>query len=199
MMGALSDLPVGFGNPADDAQATFRAALRALSHPGEVVECPAPVPVVQGLMPATVALLLALTDHETPVWWACAEPARWLQFHTGAPAAARSEDATFGVVAQALPVPDLARLNAGSDESPERSATLLIELPSLVGGAAAEWSGPGLREPVLMHLPGLPPAFWAQWQHNRAGFPSGVDVFFISRCHIVGLPRTTRAQTVEGR
>ena len=198
MMGALHELALGFADPVSDAQRTFRAALRALSRPGEVVECAAPVPAVAGLMPATVALLLALTDHETPVWWGCSGPVQWLRFHTGAPAAARPVDAHFAVVACTLAVPELTLLNAGTDESPANSTTLLIELPSLAGGAATLWSGPGLREPRAMHLPGLPEGFWAQWQDNHTRFPSGVDVFFTSRRHIVGLPRTTSVQATEG-
>ncbi len=197
-MGDMRDLPVGFADPVDDAQTAFRAALRALSRPGERVECLVSVPNVPGLMPATAALLLALTDHETPVWWARDRPAPWLQFHTGAPAVTRPEVAAFAVVTQDFAAPDLTRLNAGTDDAPERSATLVFELPTFEGGAATEWSGPGLREPKPMHLAGLPAGFWAQWQHNHAGFPSGVDVFFVCGRLLVGLPRTTRVQIREG-
>ena len=199
MMSRLNDLPMGFGDPVADSQSAFRAALRALSHPGETVECVAPAPAVAGLMPATVALLLALTDHETPVWWACGHPAPWLRFHTGAPAAQSANAAHFAVVAHALPPPELALLNAGTDESPERSTTLLLELPSLTGGRSALWSGPGLREPLAVSLAGLPPTFWSQWRDMHAMFPRGVDVLFIQGRHIVGLPRTTRVQAMEER
>ena len=194
MMGSLTDLPRGFGDRVADAQLAFRAALRALSHPGEVVECLAAAPAVAGLMPATMALLLALTDQETPVWWARDTQARWLRFHTGALAAARVEDAHFAVVPFSEPLPDLALFNAGSDESPERSTTLLLELPSLADGPDAVCSGPGLREPRTVHLAGLPERFWAQWRDNHARFPSGIDVFFICGRHIVGLPRTSFVQ-----
>lgn len=197
MMADLHDLPLGFADPVDDAQSAFRAALRALSHPGEVVECGVAAAPVAALMPASAALLLALTDYQTPVWWAHAGPAQWLRFHTGAPVAAGLGEASFAVVACGLAVPDFARLSAGTDETPERSATLLIELPSLEGGAAVEWSGPGLREPRVLRPAGLPAGFWAQWQVNHAGFPRGVDVFFICGRHLVGLPRTTRVQSTE--
>ena len=212
-MGGLHDLPLGFVDPVADSQSTFRAVLRALSRPGEPVECAASAPAVPGLMPATVALLLTLTDHETPTWWADGAPAHWLRFHTGAPVAARPMDAQFAVFRHASAaqanaghtraLPRLDEMSLGTDESPERSTTLLIELPSLAGGAAAEWSGPGLREPGRVHLAGLPEGFWAQWHDNQARFPSGVDVVFVSGRHIVGLPRTTRVRTgqisTEGR
>jgi alpha-D-ribose 1-methylphosphonate 5-triphosphate synthase subunit PhnH len=188
---ALQRLPLGFGNAAADAQASFRAALRALSMPGLPVSCAALPPAVPGLMPATVALLLALTDHETPVWWADPEPAPWLRFHTGAPRAEVPAEAQFAVCALGRAWPALADFSPGSDAAPERSATLLVELPAWHGGLPGRWSGPGLREPLMLALAGLPAGFWPQWQDNHARFPSGVDVFFACGEQLIGLPRTT--------
>jgi alpha-D-ribose 1-methylphosphonate 5-triphosphate synthase subunit PhnH len=193
---ALAELPLGFADPVADAQAVFRAALRALSHPGEVVECGAIGAPVEGLMPATAALLLALTDTETRVWWAAPGPVGWLRFHTGAPPAARAQDAPFAVFGLGQTLPPLGALDAGSDESPERSTTLLIELPSFEGGVRTEWFGPGLREPRQVALAGLPEPFWADWLDNHAAFPSGVDVFFVCGRSIVGLPRTTHVRVL---
>jgi len=218
-MSSLHNLPMGFRNPVADSQASFRAALRAMSRPGEAVACEACVPEVPGLMPATVALLLALTDHETPVWWTNPAPSRWLQFHTGAATATTAANARFAVAsgladarqlgARQAPVettlaPTLwGLLDAGTDESPERSATLFMELPSLAGGTATEWSGPGLRHPSPVHLAGLPEGFWGLWQDNHARFPRGVDVLFVCGRQILGLPRTTLVRigqnTMEAR
>jgi alpha-D-ribose 1-methylphosphonate 5-triphosphate synthase subunit PhnH len=193
MTGDLHGLALGFADPTTGAQAAFRCALQALSRPGEAVACAAPAPRVPGLMPATAALLLALTDHETPVWWGAPEPSRWLRFHTGAPPAASEADASFAVFALGVPVPALAGLRQGGDASPERSATLLIELPSFHGGPPVRWTGPGLRETRAMRLEGLPARFWTQWRDNHARFPSGVDVLFVCADEVVGLPRTTAA------
>jgi alpha-D-ribose 1-methylphosphonate 5-triphosphate synthase subunit PhnH len=204
-MGDVRDVPLGFADPVDDAQIAFRAALRALSRPGEVVECKALVPTRRCRRSGASgpARRGPAPRPRTPLRpasppWARIEPARWLQFHTGAPTVARPDEAVFAVVAQDLVVPDLTRLNAGTDESPERSATLVFELPSFDGGGGTEWSGPGLREPKVMHLAGVSHAFWEQWQHNHAGFPSGVDVFFVCGQQLVGLPRTTSVQSREG-
>lgn len=212
-MSGLHDLPMGFRNPVADSQASFRAALRAMSHPGEAVACEACVPEMPGLMPATVALLLALTDHETPVWWTDPTPSRWLLFHTGATTATVAANARFAVasgftdarrldarpakVDATLPVALWNLLDAGTDDSPERSATLFMELPSLSGGTATEWSGPGLRQPRAMQLAGLPEGFWERWQDNHARFPRGVDVLFVSGRQILGLPRSTRVRIVQ--
>ena len=192
-MDTMSDLPLGLRDPVHDAQAAFRAALRALSRPGEPVSYPISGPPVAGLMPATAALLLALTDHETPVWWNHDGPLRWLRFHTGAPAVTEPGQALFGVVRAGGAAALLTQFNPGTDAQPERSATVLIELPALCGGSAVQWSGPGLREPVVRRLAGLPAGFWRQWSNNHGLFPGGVDVLFTCGHDIVGLPRTTRA------
>ena len=103
-----------------------------------------------------------------------------------------------GLANLTLDVPDLSSLNAGTNQAPERSTTLLMQLPSLTGGAATEWSGPGLRTPRVVQLAGLPASFWAQWQDNHGAFPSGVDVFFAHGSQLLGLPRTTMVQPTSG-
>ena len=45
---------------------------------------------------------------------------------------------------------------------------------------------------------GLPQNFWAQWQANHALFPQGVDIIFCCSDRAVGLPRSTRVQTLKG-
>jgi alpha-D-ribose 1-methylphosphonate 5-triphosphate synthase subunit PhnH len=187
----LSQLPLGFADAAADAQASFRAALQALSMPGLPVPCGVAAPTVPGLMPATVALLLALMDHETPVWWAAPGAAPWLQFHTGAPQAASPAQAHFAVCQLGASWPALEAFCPGTDASPERSTTLLVELASWQGGTPQRCHGPGFREPRSLCLSGLPPGFWVQWQDNHARFPSGVDVIFICGDQLMGLPRTT--------
>ncbi|MBI5256818.1 MAG: phosphonate C-P lyase system protein PhnH [Burkholderiales bacterium] len=188
---APQPLPQGFAHPATEAQATFRALLQAVSMPGQPVACPVQAPVVPGLMPATAAVLLALTDHETPVWWAAPQPAAWLRFHTGAPVVADAAAAAFAVCALGQGLPALTAFAAGTDLSPERSGTLLIELPAFTGGPALCATGPGLRVPRTLALPGLPPDFCAQWQHNHARFPSGVDLVLLCGNQLMGLPRST--------
>jgi alpha-D-ribose 1-methylphosphonate 5-triphosphate synthase subunit PhnH len=191
--GIAHDLPTGFPEPVADAQRTFRYVLHALAHPGTAVVCGAATPTVPGTMPATAALLLALTDHETPVWGASPAAAAWLRFHTGAPAAADPGDAAFAVLRAGSDMPRLAAFEAGGDLSPERSATLLIELPGLSEGPPMRWYGPGIQTPRTMRLAGLPDGFWRDWRENHARFPSGVDVLFICADRVVGLPRTIAA------
>jgi alpha-D-ribose 1-methylphosphonate 5-triphosphate synthase subunit PhnH len=126
------------------------------------------------------------------------EAADWLRFHTGASVAAAPADATFAVVGDIAALPPLDVFAAGSVESPEHAATLLIEIPSLSEGPAVEWHGPGIRELQTVRVAGLPASFWTQWQANHAAFPQGVDIVFTCADAVLGLPRTTRVRRLEG-
>lgn len=192
-------ISVGFADPVHDAQRAFRGALEALSRPGQPLSIGLPVPVL-ALGPAMAHLLLALTDHDTPVWWqrpdACA--ADWLRFHTGAPLARDCASAVFAVLGTAAVWPALDAFAQGVMTSPEMSATLLVEVPALDSGPALEWSGPGIREKQIVRIAGLTNNFWMQWQANQASFPLGVDIIFTCADAALGLPRTTRVRDLRG-
>jgi alpha-D-ribose 1-methylphosphonate 5-triphosphate synthase subunit PhnH len=172
-----------------------------------VVDCGVNVPEVPGLMPGTVATLLALTDAQTPVWWGEAVgpgapaslAAAWLGFHTGAPPATGASAAHFVVCGLQNSPLALGELSAGSDVSPEHSATLLLELPGWHGGPPRLWQGPGIREPLALDLPVRDPSFWQQWADNGERFPSGVDVLMVCGRQLLGLPRTTLVKPAEER
>jgi alpha-D-ribose 1-methylphosphonate 5-triphosphate synthase subunit PhnH len=189
----------GFTDPVHEAQTAFRAVLEALSRPGRRMVIGRPVKGL-ALGPAMAHLLLALSDDDTPVWWQQPgrEAADWLRFHTGASVAAAPADAAFAVIADVADMPALGAFAAGSAESPEHAATLLIEVPSLNEGPAVEWHGPGIRDKQTVRIAGLPAGFWTWWQANHAAFPQGVDIVFCCADAVLGLPRTTRVRRLEG-
>ena len=198
-MNAAHTLAPGLPDDVHDSQQAFRAVLDALARPGQVRTIGPALPGV-ALGSALARLLLSLSDDETPVWWQCADAdlQHWLRFHTGAGVAERADAASFAVftdVAQGFALSDFA---AGTAAAPEFSATLLMALPSLEGGPALAWRGPGIETVQRVGLPGLPDDFWAQWQANHAAFPQGVDIVFTCGDKALGLPRTTRVRRLEG-
>jgi alpha-D-ribose 1-methylphosphonate 5-triphosphate synthase subunit PhnH len=201
-MNALLDAPLSpaFADPVHDAQAVFRALLQASSRPGTRVPLPVQVPGARdaGLCPALAALVLTLCDVDTPLHWPAASPAgqAWLRFHVGAPLVDAPTGARF-VVAHDAP-PALDALDAGTDEAPERSATLLLRLPRLDGGTPLRWRGPGIERTRDVALP-LPASFWGAWSAQHARFPLGVDVLMTDGADLIGLPRTTQVTAVERR
>jgi alpha-D-ribose 1-methylphosphonate 5-triphosphate synthase subunit PhnH len=192
-------LGAGFADPVHDAQAAFRQALSALSRPGRRVAFGTTMPCLP-LGAAMAHLLLTLTDEDTAVWWQKTDPAvvQWLRFHTGATPTATPDAAAFAVVLNPACMPPFEYFASGSVESPERSASLLVEVPSFDGGPAAEWRGPGIREVETVRIDGLPPDFWAHWQASHAAFPAGIDIVFTCADAAIGLPRTTRVKRLEG-
>ncbi|WP_428483137.1 phosphonate C-P lyase system protein PhnH [Rhodopila sp.] len=185
----MSDnLSAGFAEPVADAQACFRAVLDAMARPGQVHPMPgvaAPAP----LDDAAAAMLLTLVDQETPLWLdpnahaACG----WIAFHTGAPITRTLARALFVLT---LALPDLAGLSAGTDEAPETAATVILQVASLSAGAQLRLSGPGLREPAVLTVDGLPHDFAAIWAANQALFPRGIDLILCAGRQLAALPRS---------
>lgn len=176
----------GFADPVLDAQASFRGVLEAMSRPGRVQLLTALPEAPPGLSPAAAAVLLTLVDADTRFALnAGPEAAAWARFHCGAPLA------PIGAAQFVLdPSVRLADLDAGSEEEPERGATLIIEVAGLTEGTGWRLSGPGIREAHHLLVDGAPDGFVADWRANRARFPRGVDVILCAGTAIAALPRT---------
>lgn len=185
MMGV--DRP-GFADPVHESQANFRALLNAMSEPGRIVTLGVGLNPPSPLDPATAALLLTLTDAETPLWLDPALDAAiaWITFHCGAPYTA-PETALFAVSAG---LPDLRAFNAGTHEAPEQGATVIVQLPALGEGRTWRLTGPGLKGTGTLRATGLPEDFATLWAPNAAGFPRGIDLVLCAGQSVVALPRT---------
>jgi len=179
----------GFADPVLDAQACFRAVLEAMSRPGRIQPITPPPELPPGLSPAAAAVLLTLVDAATPLRLAAGEDAAaWVRFHCGC-----------ALVAGAAPFvldPDarLLDLDPGTDEEPERGATLILEVTSLQEAPGWLLSGPGIRDTHHLRVEGAPDGFVRDWAANRARFPRGVDVILCAGTRIAALPRTVRIE-----
>lgn len=190
-------LQPGFDDPVNAAQQTFRAALDAMARPGTIATAVAQSGVPDGLSPAMTRLLLTLADADTPVWLPAGVPEStraFLRFHCGCPFTAELSEATFVAAPAGFPVPALADCAQGDPAFPDRSATLLLELPSLAGGPALVLRGPGIESAQPLAPAGLPAGFLQQWRANHARFPLGVDLLLTSGTAFCALPRTTRVE-----
>ncbi|NMJ42204.1 phosphonate C-P lyase system protein PhnH [Roseomonas sp. JC162] len=185
----MSVLTPGFADPVLDAQAIFRAVLEAMSRPGRIQRAGAGLQPPAPMMPSAAAVLLTLADSGTTLWQDAGEDAAaWLRFHCGAPFADAPGEAAF-VLATGAP-PSVAALNAGTEEEPERGATLIVQVAALEEGAGWRLTGPGIEREHRLAVTGLPPDFVAAWARNRARFPRGVDVILCAGERLAALPRT---------
>lgn len=192
----------GFADPVFEAQAVFRTVMDGLANPGRIgtvdgaAQAPASVPK------AMAALALTLLDHDTPVLLGPGlrdTPfAAWLAFHTGAPLADNAFDAAFALWLKAGGFPGFEGLAIGSDEYPDRSTTVIAEIPALEGGPPLLARGPGIRGSITLSPSGLPADFVRRWQENNALYPRGIDLVLVSGDRMLCLPRTTRLQAMEG-
>ena len=182
----------GFADPAVASAHAFRAAMDVMARPGTwrpLTGGQAP----EGLSIAAASLLLTLCDPDTGVYLApdvdSATLRGWLAFHTGAPVVAAG-DADFALGGWAALMP-LDQYRIGSSEYPDRSATLVVELPR-IPAPNARLSGPGIKETAQAWLPDL-----ALMQRNAMLYPLGVDFFFTCGSGVAALPRSSQI-TAEG-
>lgn len=186
----------GWRDPVHDSQAAFRAILAAFSEPGTIVTLPVAVAGPMPLDPATNTVLLALADYETPLWLCpqadTAAVQAYLRFHSGCPLTRAASEAAFALVCVAQGLTDLAHYAQGSMDYPDRSTTLLVQVPSLVDGPPRLLTGPGIATTRMLQVAGLPLDFTVLWQRNGARFPMGVDLIFCCGDQLACLPRTTR-------
>ena len=82
----------------------------------------------------------------------------------------------------------LDRFAIGLPDYPDRSATLIVEMPAL-HPQGARLTGPGIATQTHLQLPDV-----AAFQANRLLFPLGLDFFFTAQDRVAGLPRTTKVE-----
>jgi len=189
-------IPAAFADPVGDAQAAFRLVLSCMAEPGTVQSLSRAPGSVSGLGPAAAALALSLADFETPVWLGPkSKPAApWLRFHCGTPIVDEPGRARFAFADASETLPDLESFDLGTDEFPDRSATLIVELPNLETGKGLRLSGPGIADTHRLEAAGLTPAFWARRAALAPLFPRGLDLILTSGARMAALPRTTRVE-----
>jgi alpha-D-ribose 1-methylphosphonate 5-triphosphate synthase subunit PhnH len=187
-------LAAGFADPVLDAQRCFRAVLDAMARPGRVHRVGASLCPPAPLDLAASAVLLTLVDADTPLWIdGGPDASAWVRFHCGAPLVTDPGAASFVMAPHAGTAPPLAALDPGTDEAPQRGATLILQVADLAADDAG-WrlTGPGIEREHRLRVEGAPPGFVAAWRANRAGFPRGVDVILCAGAKLAALPRTVR-------
>lgn len=194
----LHEITPGFADPVLESQAIFRRALHALSRPGDIVDIDCRAEFPHGMHRAAGGLLLVLLDQDTRLWLAPSVAsesiAAYLRFHTGCRLVERHVEADVAFIGGTEELPRLASFALGTEDYPERSATVVIQLERLVSHAGWTLRGPGIAERSTFAPSGLDDRFVRQWCELNQWFPRGIDVFLTSGSRLAGLPRTTRIE-----
>jgi alpha-D-ribose 1-methylphosphonate 5-triphosphate synthase subunit PhnH len=196
-MTTVAELPAGFVDKVLSAQSTFRSVMDAMARPGSIQRIEPVAGTPAGMMRGTAAIALTLFDHDTPIWLDARMShtpavAKWLKFHTSAPVIADSSIASFALIGGAGDLPALERFSFGSNEYPDRSTTLILQVESLTQGAAFELRGPGINGTAVLQAALQPLDLFERLAINQTLFPRGIDVVLVHDDHVVAIPRTTR-------
>jgi alpha-D-ribose 1-methylphosphonate 5-triphosphate synthase subunit PhnH len=196
-MTTVAELPAGFADKVLSAQSTFRSVMDAMARPGSVQRILSGAGRPAAMMRGAAAIALTLFDHDTPVWLdpamsATPDVSKWLKFHTSAPVIADSSIASFALIGDSANLPPLDRFAFGSNEYPDRSTTLILQVESLTQGAVFELRGPGIDGTATLRAEIQPRDLFERLAVNPALFPRGIDVVLVHDDAIVAIPRTTR-------
>jgi alpha-D-ribose 1-methylphosphonate 5-triphosphate synthase subunit PhnH len=196
-MTTVAELPPGFADKVLSAQSTFRSVMEAMARPGTVQRIAAATGAPRPMMRGTAAIALTLFDHDTPVWLdpsmaETSEVTKWLKFHAGVPVVADSLICGFALIGEARALPPLERFAFGSNEYPDRSTTLILQVASLTQGESFELCGPGIDGTAVLRATIEPVDLFARLAINAALFPRGIDIVLVHDDMVVAIPRTTR-------
>ena len=196
-MTTIAELPAGFADKVKSAQSTFRVVMEAMARPGSVQRVVATVGPPMPMMRGTAAIALTLFDHDTPIWLDAkmsetSEVAKWLKFHTSAPVVADSSICSFALIGDAGALPDLSHFALGTNEYPDRSTTLVLQIKDLTRGEVYELRGPGIDGSAVLQAIIEPKNLFERLAVNGSLFPRGIDVVLVADDAIVAIPRTTR-------
>ncbi len=201
-MASQSQIYAGaFADPVFAAQSVFRHLMDGFARPGTIKRLEAASTPPAPLASAAGAVALTLCDHDTPVWLtptlAKSAAPQWIAFHTGAQVTSSKTDARFAFIEKGAAFPGFDQFSLGTQEYPDRSTTLVIEVEALTGGPVLTAKGPGIKDETDIAVKGLPDVFLEFWNANRAVFPRGVDLVLTAGDKLVCLPRTTRLSQKE--
>jgi alpha-D-ribose 1-methylphosphonate 5-triphosphate synthase subunit PhnH len=186
----------GFETPVFQSQSVFKALMDGMARPGSLqsiaagAQPPAPMGAGAG------AIALTLCDNDTPVYLARplveAGVPGWLAFQAGALVTEDRTEAHFAILDLSTPLPPLSTFAVGIQEYPDRSTTIVLEVPSLTDGQDYTLSGPGIDGSTTMRVTGLPASFEGLWKENNALYPRGIDLVLVAGLEMICLPRTVR-------
>jgi alpha-D-ribose 1-methylphosphonate 5-triphosphate synthase subunit PhnH len=185
---------IELGTLAMNSARIFRVILDAMARPGAVLKLVENSDASSPLFSNTNAVIRTLSDFQSPLWLSptlnIETIIRQIKFQTGAPVVTRPAESVFAILTAQEASGEVEKFNVGTDEYPDRSTTLLIQVDGF-NNTDVELAGPGLKVPVGFGVSNLSKTFWTEMMVNHTLYPLGVDVIFISPESIACCPRST--------
>lgn len=194
---------------AEESSLDFRQIMKAVSFPGRAQHCLS-IPGKNDLSSMTMSLQQiaeALINRDVCVCFSGTLPTenclKWLTLYLHSQVT-ELNDADFIITdAQHLTTDLLEKIKVGTDEFPDRSATVLVNWHrpfSQPSDNPVVASGPGINpdEPSLsLNLDDISSEFLSARQQLNNRYPLGVDLFLCAEEEFMALPRTTRLNRKE--
>ncbi len=182
-----------------DTQMVFPAIVEAMSNPGKIIVCNDLPDSPSPLHKSTAAICQSLADFETPLWVdtdiaACGMALNHLRFRCGCRITVDPIQACTALLTNGDAVGVFKRFNIGTDERPELSATLIVQVAGMTADEGVRLSGPGIKTERRLELDGVGTSFWAAVAANGTYFPCGVDFIVTANDSFVCLPRTIKVE-----
>jgi alpha-D-ribose 1-methylphosphonate 5-triphosphate synthase subunit PhnH len=179
-----------------------------MSRPGRVQALPAvctdgidaggdPTAPGAGMLAVLLTLLDAHTQVHLAAGWATPALQAYLRFYSGVAVAAAPEQAAYVASPASALAPALwQRLDLGSDEAPQRGATLLVQVDALGddGAHTLRLQGPGIASRHALGVSGVPVALWRWRASLAASLPCGFDLVLVCGSRVAAIARSTRVQ-----
>lgn len=175
-----------------DTQKHYRELVDLFSRPGEVRISTFDIPNFTNFPDAALATVLTLFDNEITFYTQDQTDSGEFQTLTGGQFSEELSEADYVVVKEHELTEDVMRsLKIGTLGSPEKSATLIIEVDSIGEGHKYSLRGPGIRTVNEIEM-----TFDPKWMIHRtelcSEFPLGIDMILIDRHNqLTVIPRTT--------
>ncbi len=189
-----------FTEEAVQSSHAFRSIMQAMARPGRILELHTTFAAPEPLDMSAAAVARTLFDFQTLVWLgpSLRSPVvqNYLRFHTGAPLTEERGIAHFALTLADDALRGTNRFMLGTDEYPDRSTTLVIQVAGFLPGGV-ELSGPGIPSRISFGAVGLDQSFWQEMAENHARFPVGIDVIFAAPGQVAALPRSTAVHFLE--
>jgi alpha-D-ribose 1-methylphosphonate 5-triphosphate synthase subunit PhnH len=191
----------GFADPVYQSQSAFKTLMDCMARPGLIGTLQTNAAPPSPLCAGAGAIALTLCDHDTPVYLSTALIEAgipgWLAFQAGVLVTDDRTEAAFAFIDAASTLPPLSTFAAGTQEYPDRSATIVLEISGLTGGPERQLTGPGIDGSTRISPADLPPHFDDMWRENSALYPRGCDLILVCGQDIICLPRSIKISTME--
>jgi alpha-D-ribose 1-methylphosphonate 5-triphosphate synthase subunit PhnH len=172
-------------------QRLFRELVEAFSRPGSVRDLTPYTGECDAMLATLASLLDGATTLADPHNRIAADAWRLLQCRP-----VKAEVANY-IAATGQRPPEF-QPAFGSLESPEKGATLLVEVDALGDGPlVVELSGPGIPQKHHLQITGLHTDWLIRRAQWNTSFPLGIDMLLMDAAQVAAIPRTTRVAVQE--